>query len=162
MISCKAFSTNRSWKKMCMRFWARPSHCQDLTLKEVNKFWESYDPERIVIGGPRFFVLNETGFKVTQCNIKLVFLLSPILLMALRWSSIVFDFLTMFMILQEASILCPFVSKYFQSHNRIFCKWENPKLQTWWTCPCMFDLTSLSFYGPGNTMHGNITRMIAF
>jgi hypothetical protein len=70
MISRKTVSTNRSWKKMCMRFWACPSQCQDLTLKEVNKLWESYDPERIVVGGPRFFALNETDLKVTQCNIK--------------------------------------------------------------------------------------------
>ncbi len=70
MISRKAFSTNRSWKKMCMRFLACPSQCQDLTLKEVNKLWESYDPERIVASGPRFLTLNETNLKVTQCNIK--------------------------------------------------------------------------------------------
>ncbi len=55
---------------MCMRFWACPSQCQDLMLKEVNKLWESYDPERILTGGPRFLALNEIGLKITQCNIK--------------------------------------------------------------------------------------------
>ncbi len=70
MISRKTFSTKRSWKKICMRFWACLSQCQDLTLKEVNKLWESYDPKRIVPGGLRFFALNETDLKVTQCNIK--------------------------------------------------------------------------------------------
>jgi hypothetical protein len=167
MISRKAFSTNRSWKKMCMRFWACPSQCQDLTLKEVNKVWESYDPKRIVVGGPKFLALNEIDLKVILCNIKdctgwsthwiidvkvvlagrwyiylnrttfvpsvhnsqarssrkvrnLFFWSSPILLMAFCWSSIVVGFLSAFMVFQEASILCPFVSKYFQSHNRIF------------------------------------------
>jgi hypothetical protein len=90
------------------------------------------------------------------------FLLSSIVLMALGWSLIVVDFLSAFMILQEASIFCPFVSKYFLSYNRIFCRWENPKPPTWWTCPQMFELTSSSFYGPGNTMHRNMRRMVAF
>jgi len=69
-ISRKAFSTNRSWKKMCMGFWACPSQCQDLTLKEVNKLGESYDPKCIAGGGRRFLALNEIDLKVTQCNIK--------------------------------------------------------------------------------------------
>jgi hypothetical protein len=55
---------------MCRRFWACPSQWQDLTLKEVNKLLESYDPERIVTGGLRFLTLHEIDLKVTQCNIK--------------------------------------------------------------------------------------------
>jgi len=39
-------------------------------LKEVNKFLESYDPERIVTCGTIFLALNETGLIVTQYNIK--------------------------------------------------------------------------------------------